>query len=132
VAVLAPVGFLDQFRRSELHDGQLVQVGFGCSLLFPPPQTAYENKRQFCTPQHLNLIHTSVFLQVNGRVGNSGVAWGDSGGPLFWKDPQTGAESIVAIGRDANAHTFNSYARDYRVDTQVVHAFIQTVAKAYP
>jgi hypothetical protein len=132
VAVLVPVGFLDQFNQKELHQSQLLEVGYGCTLLFPPPQTAYENKRQSSTPKYLNLVHTAVFLQANGPAGNSGVSWGDSGGPLFWRDPQTGAEFIVAIGRDANTHTFNSYARDYRVDTQVVQDFIRTVENAYP
>jgi hypothetical protein len=126
-AVLAPVGFLDQFSQQELQDTQLTGVGYGCSLMFPPPETYYANQRQICTPKYLNLFERTVLLQVNGPAGNSGVAWGDSGGPLFWKEPGSGSEIIVAIGSSANTPTFTSIARHYRVDTALVHDFIRLV-----
>ena len=139
-AVLAPVGFLDQFSQGELHDSELVAVGYGASLSFPPPRLV-ENlvtcKRQFSTPKYLNLVARSIMEQTSGAAGNSGIAPGDSGGPLFWKDPQTSAEFIVGIahGAPGSEQAVNNWlcvAYHYRADTQVVHDFIRTVAEAYP
>ena len=126
-AALAPVGFLDQFSRQELQDTQFLFVGYGSNLLFPPPETYFLSEREFCTPKFLNLRERTILLQANGPAGNSGVAPGDSGGPLFWTDPETGQEIIVAIGRTANAPNFISIDRHYRVDTTLVHEFIQAV-----
>jgi hypothetical protein len=126
-ATLAPIGFLDQFKLSELHDSSLVVVGYGATLLGPPAELVYEDKRQFSTPKYQNCTDTVISLQVNGPAGNSGWAMADSGGPLFWKDPQTGAESIVGMNYGANSMNFNSINYSYRTDTQFVHDFIQTI-----
>jgi hypothetical protein len=126
-AALAPVGFLDQFSKQELQETQFLGVGYGSNLLFPPPETYYLSERKVCTPAFLNLRERTILLQVNGPAGNSGVAWGDSGEPLFWTDPETGEELVVAIARTANAPNFLSIARHYRVDTKLVHDFIQEV-----
>jgi hypothetical protein len=127
-AVLAPVGFLDQFSQSELHESELVAVGYGVSLLFPPPELDRESlgHRQFSTPQYLNLVARCISLQVNGPAGNSGIAPGDSGGPLFWINPQTGAKCIVGIARGGDGQ-YNSVSYHYRADTQLVRDFIQEV-----
>jgi hypothetical protein len=126
-AELAPVGFLDHFKQSELHESMLVVVGYGATLLRPPAELVYENKRQFSTPKYVNFDGRAVRLQANGPAGNSGWAMDDSGGPLFWKDPQTGAESIGGIDYGVNNVNFNSIACSYRADTRVVHDFVQGV-----
>ena len=139
-AVLAPVGFLDQFSQRELHDSELVAVGYGDSLSFPPPRLVDNfpaSKRQSCTPKYLNLVAHSIVEQTSGAAGNSGIAPGDSGGPLFWKDPQTGAESIVGIahgapGSEKAVNNWMCVAYHYRADTQLVRDFIQTVERLYP
>jgi hypothetical protein len=126
IAQLAPVGFLDSLSQQQLRGSQLVAVGYGGSLLFPPPQVVYYDQRQFSTPQYLNLVGRSIKLQVNGPAGNSGVLFGDSGGPLFWRDPITGTEWIVAICHGGYGQ-FNSTVVHYRVDTTAAHAFIQEI-----
>jgi hypothetical protein len=126
-ATLAPVGFLDQFTQSELHESLLVVVGYGATLLRPPAELVYENKRQFSTPKYQKCTDTVVTLQANGPAGNSGWAMNDSGGPLFWKEPRTGRETVIGIDYGVNNVNFNSMAYSYRADTQVVHDFIQAV-----
>ena len=83
-------------------------------------------RRLVGAPERVELPAAGSRLQVNGPAGNSGIAPGDSGGPLFWRDPQTGAESIVGIcsGGEGN---WNSVSYHYRADTQVVRDFIQEV-----
>jgi len=126
-ATLAPVGFLDQFKQPELLESSLVDVGYGATLLGPPAELVYENKRQFSTPKYQNCTDTVISVQVNGPAGNSGWAMSDSGGPMFWKDPQTGAESIIGIIIGCSNFDADPIAIAYRVDTQVVQDFIQSV-----
>ena len=35
--------------------------------------------------------------QQHGPSGSSGAYFGDSGGPIFWVDPSSGSETVVAI-----------------------------------
>jgi hypothetical protein len=125
-AELAPVGFLDQFKQSELHDCLLVAVGYGASVSPPPGGLVFGNTRNFSTPKYVNFSDRVVQLQANGRAGNSGFSIGDSGGPLFWKDPQTGREIVVGINYAVNGGYSNVGSIDYsyRTDTQVVHDFL--------
>jgi len=54
---------------------------------------------------------------------NGASCTGDSGGPLFWVDPVTSRETLVAVvsrGTLTNAH-------DYRVDTEEALSFINQV-----
>jgi hypothetical protein len=125
--LMTTVGFLDQFTQSDLHDSLLVAVGYGASLSPPPPRMVFENQRQFSTPKYLNLIDGVVTMQANGNAGNSGVAENDSGGALFWKDPQTGDETVVGIIIGAANFNAAPIAIAYRVDTQLVQDFLQGV-----
>jgi hypothetical protein len=130
---LAPVGFLDQFKQSELHDSLLVAVGYGAAVSPPPPELVFGNTRNFSTPKYVNFSDRVIRLQANGPSGNSGFALGDSGGPLFWKDPQTGKETVVGInyavnggyGLSGDKWTVGSINYSYRVDTQVVEDFLK-------
>ena len=134
-AELAPVGFLDRFTQSELHDSLLVAVGYGAAVSPPPPVFVFGNTRNFSTPKYVNFSDRVIRLQVNGPAGNSGFGMGDSGGPLFWKDPQTGKEIVVGINYALNGGTglegdkwvVGSIDYSYRTDTQVVHDFIQAI-----
>jgi hypothetical protein len=124
-AQLAPVGFLDQFKQRELHDSLLVAVGYGASVSPPPHELVFGNTRNFSTPKYVNFSDRVIRLQANGSAGNSGIGMGDSGGPLFWNDPQTGAEYVLGINYGFNSWNFNSIDFSYRVDTQVVEDFLK-------
>jgi hypothetical protein len=134
-AEIAPVGFLDQFKQSELHDSLLVAVGYGASVSPPPAHFVFGNTRNYSTPKYVNLTDRVVSLQANGPAGNSGIGLGDSGGPLFWKDPQTGRETVVGINYAINGGTglkgdkwnVGSIDYSYRADTQLVHDFIRGI-----
>jgi Trypsin len=122
-AVLAPVGFLDPFTQRELRASTWVSVGYGGSLLFPPPSIVYRDQRQQATPRYLNLIHYMIKTQQNGPSGSSGGCSGDSGGPLYWVDPDTDEELLVGV-TIGGTHQCNSIGLYYRVDSQVAHDFI--------
>jgi hypothetical protein len=129
-AQIAPVGFLDQFKQSELHDSLLVAVGYGASVSPPPGGLIFGNTRNFSTPKYVNFSDRVVSLQANGRAGNSGFSLGDSGGPLFWKDPQNPqaqAGFVIGINYAVNGGYSNVGSIDYsyRTDTQVVHDFLK-------
>jgi hypothetical protein len=131
-AALAPVGFLDQLKQSDLHDSLLVAVGYGASASPPPGGLIFGNTRNFSTPKYVNLSDRVVRLQANGRAGNSGFSLGDSGGPLFWKDPQNPqaqAGFVIGINYAVNGGYSNVGSTDYsyRTDTQLVNDFIQGV-----
>lgn len=140
-AALAPVGFLDQFKQSDLHDSLLVAVGYGASVSPPPPRIIFGNTRNFSTPKYVNFTDQVITLQANGRAGNSGIGVGDSGGPLFWKDPQTGRETVIGMNYGINGGYGLSFDLDkwnigsidysYRVDTQFVQDFIQDSVQAF-
>jgi hypothetical protein len=128
-ADLAAPGFLDGKTQRELQRSQLMAVGYGASILFPPAEVVYDDKRQFSTPKYLSLVGEGIKLQVNGLAGNSGVCFGDSGGPLFWEDPDTGKETIVAICHGGYGQ-FNSTVVHYRVDTEKAHDFVESPVEA--
>jgi secreted trypsin-like serine protease len=90
-------------------------VGYGGTLeSWPPPLLAYDKVRRVSeseyaalTPFHLHLFQRAVFDE-------SGSCFGDSGGPVFWIDPE-GQEIIAAVTSTGDAQCVAT-GLNYRVD----------------
>jgi hypothetical protein len=58
-------------------------------------------------------------------TGNGGTALGDSGGPAFWTDPDTGDDVLVSISCWGGSWVSNEFY--WRIDTVESLQFIQNV-----
>jgi len=128
---LPPVGFLDALNTAgELKAGsdraRFTVVGYGIDpgdannghLPFPP-----DGLRRAAQPEFQNLHDQWLYTDQNDSRDNGGSSSGDSGGPLFWVDPLTGQETLVAVvsrGSLTSSH-------DYRVDTEEALTFVNQV-----
>jgi secreted trypsin-like serine protease len=131
-ATLPYEGFLDDLRAAgELRKGKeeadFTVVGYGATLYWPPPKFTYESKRQYAESEYQALLKSWLRMSQNQRTGDGGTCYGDSGGPAFWTDPDTGEEILVGITSWGDvpcvAAGFN-----YRVDTADTLGFIAWVA----
>jgi hypothetical protein len=128
---LPPVGFLDVLNAAgELKSGsdraRFTLVGYGVDpgnannghLPFPP-----DGLRRTAQPEFQNLHDQLLYTDQNDSRDLGGSCTGDSGGPLFYVDPVTGQETLVAIV----CNVWNNTAHYYRMDTEEAQAFIQSV-----
>ena len=131
-ARLAREGFLDDLKDAGLlrYPGvskKFVAVGYGNLREFRPPgEFPADGLRRFSFPDYHALQHDNwIVLNQNQAAGNSGVAGSDSGGPLFWIDPD-GELVVVAVhsGTDPNRV---SRLWEYRTDTAAALDFIDWV-----
>jgi hypothetical protein len=100
-AQLPPAGYLDQLDAAGLlrqgnNVAKFAEVGYGGTLLWPPPQVVYQDKRQYSLSAFRNLHKAWLFLSQNAALGNGGTCYGDSGGPAFWTDA-AGNDVLVAV-----------------------------------
>ncbi len=104
---LAPLpypGFLDNLRQAKLlrEPGQggvpFRVAGYGGSLTFPPPVVVFpgDGWRKFADSDLLNVLPGWVHLLQNPATGNGATQAGDSGGPVFWIQPD-GTRVLVAL-----------------------------------
>ncbi len=100
---LPPAGFLDQLRASgELSVGPdggtpLLVAGYGVND--PPPNPGFllpSGIRHWAISEFQALRPRYLHTSQNFAQGEGGVARGDSGGPVFWIDPNTG--QLVQLG----------------------------------
>lgn len=115
VALLAPVtdrgfaelptsGFLDDLKkdgllRSGREGAKFRVVGYGVTVGWPPTEITAPLWRQYADSEYLKLLKAWLVLSQNqapGR-GDGGTCGGDSGGPAFWTDPDTGEDILVGI-----------------------------------
>ena len=131
VKPLPPLGFLDALAaagklKTKSDRAFLKVVGYGIDpgdsnnghLPFPP-----DGLRRSAQPEFQNLHDRWLYTDQNDSHDNGGSCSCDSGGPLFYVDPVTGQETLVAVvsrGSLSNAH-------DYRVDTEEARTFINDV-----
>jgi hypothetical protein len=147
-ATLPAAGFLDDLKRAkQLTAGprgtEFTVVGYGWGLAFPPPELIwpYEpvpvdydgqtvlfwgGQRNRAQTGYLGLNAGWLITFQNLAAGYGGTAMGDSGGPTFWTDPNTGEEVLVSITGWGDP---NCVAMDfsYRIDTAKSLEFIQDV-----
>ena len=104
---LPPVGLLDELKKTgQLQSGpggtKFTVVGYGMLLDWAPPQTYWENppRRNLAQSGYLGFNDTWLNLNQNLAAGYGGTERGDSGGPVFWTDPETGEEALVLAKAD--------------------------------
>ena len=131
IATLPYEGLLDELRAAGLLSNEgdptrFLAVGYGATLNFPPPEEVPgDGLRRFSFPEYCGLTPNEVHLNQNPAAGNSGMAGGDSGGPLFWTAP-SGELILVGIHR-ATDHERIALEMDYRVDVPQTLSFIDVV-----
>ena len=131
VRPLPPLGFLDALPaagelKTKSDRAFLKVVGYGIDpgdansghLPFPP-----DGLRRSAQPEFQNLHDHWLYTDQNDSHDNGGSCNCDSGGPLFYVDPVTGQETLVAVVSRGSL----SSAHDYRVDTAEALTFINDV-----
>jgi hypothetical protein len=122
-ADLPDEGLLDQLREDgELRErgegAKFTAVGYGSTLDWPPREecTPPDGVRRLARPEFLNVRKVWLHLSQNQSPGrdNSGACYGDSGGPVFWTEPD-GSEVLVAIITMGDARCA-AISTNYRVD----------------
>ena len=131
-ATLPTVGFLEELNDQDLLKvgttrAMLTAVGYGGSLNFPPPEIYYEDLRQFGYTEFSSLLPTWIHTSQVQQLDNDGTCFGDSGGPLFWTNPD-GSEVLVGLVSWGDAMCMaNGF--NYRVDIPQTLSFIyETIA----
>jgi len=126
-------GFLEQL----LADGRLghgtksakfTVVGYGASLLFPPPRPQWEDVRQFGYSEFRALLPAWLRMSQQGRTGDQGTCYDDSGAPAFWE--QGGERTLVAITSWGDSPCVSSEF-NYRVDLPASLAFVNEWIEKY-
>ena len=138
-AILPGEGFLDQLTEDgELRErgegARFTAVGYGSTLDWPPRDghIPSDGTRRFAKPEYLNVRKAWLHLSQNqapGR-GNSGACYGDSGGPVFWTEPDE-SEILVAIIITGDARCA-AICTNYRVDIPDTLEFIEGNASGAP
>ncbi|MFN2289771.1 MAG: trypsin-like serine protease, partial [Anaerolineae bacterium] len=72
------------------------------------------------------LLKAWLRMSQNQATGDGGTCYGDSGGPAFWTDPDTGTEVLVGVTSWGDAPCVSS-AFNYRVDIPETLDFIADV-----
>jgi len=129
-ATLPEEGFLDQLLaegklRAGSDEAKFTLVGYGGSLNWPPPEIYYEDYRQVAESEYQALLKAWLRMSQNQATGDGGTAYGDSGGPAFWTEPD-GTEILVGITSWGDASCVAS-AFNYRVDIPQTLSFIDDV-----
>lgn len=126
-AVVADIGFLDELREMGLlrrgkEEADFTVVGYGGTLIWPPPGILWEDKRKYTYSEYQALLKSWLRLSQNFATDDGGSCYGDSGGPAFWEDPDLG-EILVGITSWGDVPTVAT-AFCYRADTADTHSLI--------
>jgi secreted trypsin-like serine protease len=130
-AELAPYeGFLDYLQaQGDLghgtHGAKFTVVGYGASLSFPPPRTFSENVRQFAQSEFRALLPAWLRMSQQGKTGDGGTCYGDSGGPTFWEGP--GGELILVATTTWGDAPCVTSEFNQRIDVESSLLFIEEV-----
>ena len=132
-ATLPPVGFLDDLAEDGLlghgtNGAKFTVVGYGASLEFPPPRFVYDDTRRYGVSEFRVLLPAWLRMSQQGRTGDEGTCYGDSGGPTFWEEGST--RTLVATTSWGDARCVTSEF-NYRVDLPESLAFIYSMLDAY-
>jgi hypothetical protein len=104
-AILPMEGFLDTLRaegklRHGSNGAKFTVVGYGATLTWPPPDTTYSPVRRQAESEYRALLKAWLKMSQNQATGDGGTCAGDSGGPIFWTEPdgtEDGTEILVGI-----------------------------------
>ena len=124
-------GFLDELKkdpglRHGKEEADFTVVGYGGTLDWPPPEVTYEDARQYAESEYLALLKPWLLLSQNQATGDGGSCYGDSGGPVFWEDEDTGDETLVGITSWGDTRCVAT-GFNYRVDIPETLNFIEDV-----
>ena len=122
-ATLPTSGLLDQLKKDRVLVGGYEEgvffrsVGYGGALeSWPPPVLTYEKIRQWSESEYVALTKVHLHLTQKAVFDESGSCFGDSGGPVFWVDPEdNGNETIVAVTSSGDGQCVAT-GFNYRVD----------------
>jgi len=132
-ATLPYEGFLDDLESDGLlgqgtHAAKFSVVGYGAALQFPPPRFVYDDTRRFAVSEFRALLPAWLRMSQQGRTGDQGTCYGDSGGPTFWEDGRS--RTLVATTSWGDTQCVTSEF-NYRVDLPGSLAFIYGMLDAY-
>lgn len=130
-ASLAPEGFLDFLdglgALGDARQGaKLTVVGYGDHGDAPDKFLPKDGLRRVAQSEFMFLQPRWLFLDQNAAHGNGGTAEGDSGGPTFWVDPETGKEILVSLTSRGDLVGV-AIGISYRTDTAEALDFIDFV-----
>jgi hypothetical protein len=124
---------LDAIGKRRFLESELRAVGFGDDVVEPTPHTRAMvfGVREVAFPRPVNLNDKWLLAQQVGASGSSGVFFGDSGAPIFWVDPATLEEVLVAIaGAPVGNLDVVAVVQHYRIDIARSLEFIEAVKAA--
>ena len=106
----------DRFLEGGFEEGVFFRsVGYGGTLTsWPPPVIEYVRLRRVSESEYVALTKTSLHLTQKAVFDEEGSCFGDSGGPVFWINPD-GDEIIVAVTSSGDAQCVAT-GLNYRVD----------------
>jgi Trypsin len=120
-AALPTPDLLTQLKKAGILEGgyedgvYFRSVGYGGQLeSFPPPVLVYDLVRRVSESEYVSLTKTHLHLSQKAVFDEGGSCFGDSGGPVFWIDPN-GNEIIAAVTSSGDSQCVAT-GLDYRVD----------------
>jgi secreted trypsin-like serine protease len=136
LAQLPEEGFLDDLRAAGALNqgktkGKFILVGYGTTLEWPPPNiVAIDGVRRVSESEYRALLKSWLRMSQNQATGDGGTCGGDSGGPAFWADPDSGQETLVGITSWGDPYCVAT-GFNYRVDIPDTLDFIADVIDDY-
>ncbi len=128
-AMLPDPDLLAQLKKDRILEGgykdgvYFRSVGYGGTLAsWPPPELAFDFIRRVSESEYVSLTKVHLHLSQKAVFDESGSCFGDSGGPVFWVDPE-GNEIIVAVTSTGDAQCVAT-GLNYRVDVPETLAWI--------
>ena len=123
-AAIPPEGFLDEFatRRGQ-HDLFFTHVGYGTQAIVPKPINQLVRFQGVSSLINTRNVFTDGFnLQTTANPGRdrSGICFGDSGGPAFFRD----TDVVAAIHSFVRNENCTGASFSYRIDTDVSLDFL--------
>ena len=120
-AALPDPDLLAQLKKDRILEGGYKEgvyfrsVGYGGTLAsWPPPELAFDLVRRVSESEYVALTQVHLHLSQKAVFDESGSCFGDSGGPVFWVDPE-GNEIIVAVTSSGDGQCVAT-GLNYRVD----------------
>ncbi len=134
---LPELGMLDSLltKKGSVKQRQVVVVGYGLQGTIPAfAQDDYERYQGTSTIMGLgrSSIQGGQTVQLSNNpgkgTGSGGTCFGDSGGPAFWIDPETGEETTIVVAITSFGITGQCAGTDFsfRTDTQTAQDFVNT------
>jgi hypothetical protein len=128
-ATLPDPDLLGQLKKDRILEGgyedgvYFRSVGYGGTLAsWPPPELDYDLIRRVSESEYVALTKVHLHLSQKAVFDESGSCFGDSGGPVFWVDPE-GNEIIVAVTSSGDGQCVAT-GLNYRVDIPYMRQWI--------